>query len=57
MKGKIKLNQEEFIKKLKDRLDILTPEALEEEIKIYESDIEAKKTQNISEEDIIKSFG
>ena len=51
------MNQEEFIKKLKDRLDILTPEALEEEIKIYESDIEAKKTQNISEEDIIKSFG
>lgn len=57
MKGKIKLNQEEFIKKLKDKLDILTPEALEEEIKIYESDIESKKTQNLAEEDIIKSFG
>ena len=51
------MNQEEFIKKLKDKLDILTPEALEEEIKIYESDIEAKKTQNLAEEDIIRSFG
>lgn len=57
MKGKIKLNQEEFIKKLKDKLEILTPEALEEEIKIYELEIERQKEQNIKEEDIIKSFG
>ena len=57
MKGKIKLNQEEFIKKLKDKLEILTPEALEEEIKIYELEIERQKDQNIKEEAIIKSFG
>ena len=51
------MNQEEFIKKLKDKLEILTPEALEEEIKIYELEIERQKEQNIKEEDIIKSFG
>ena len=56
MKGKIKLNQEEFIKKLKDKLEISTPEALEEEIKIYELEIVRQKEQNIKEEDIIKSF-
>ena len=49
MKGKIKLNQEEFIKKLKDKLEILTPEALEEEIKIYELEIERQKEQNTKE--------
>ncbi len=51
------MNQEEFIKKLKDKLEILTPEALEEEIKIYELEIERQKDQNIKEEAIIKSFG
>ena len=51
------MNQEEFIKKLKDKLDILTSEALNDEIKYFESEIEKQKAQNVSEEDIIKSFG
>ena len=51
------MNQEEFIKKLKDKLDILTSEALNDEIKYFESEIEKQKDQNVSEEDIIKSFG
>ena len=51
------MNQEEFIKKLKDKLDILLPEVVNDEIKYFESEIEKQKDQNVSEEDIIKSFG
>lgn len=57
MKGKIKLNQEEFIKKLKDKLDILLPEVVEAEVNIYIKEIEIKKMQNLKEEDIIRAFG
>ena len=51
------MNQEEFIKKLKDKLDILLPEVVEEEVNIYIKEIEIKKMQNLKEEDIIKTFG
>ena len=57
MKGKIKFNQEEFIKKLKDKLDILLPEVVEAEVNIYIKEIETKKMQNLKEEDIIRAFG
>ncbi len=51
------MNQEEFIKKLRDRLDIFEDNVIDEEVNHYVEEIEKQKNQNINEEQIIASFG
>ena len=51
------MNQEEFIKKLRDGLDILEDNVIDEEVNHYVEEIEKQKNQNINEEQIIASFG
>lgn len=51
------MNQEEFIKKLRDHLDIFEDNVIDEEVNHYVEEIEKQKNQNINEEQIIASFG
>ena len=51
------LNKEMFVKKLKDKLDILEDSVQEEEINEYVKKIEEQEKSDLKEEDIIKSFG
>ena len=51
------MNQEEFIKKLRDNLDIFEDNVIDEEVNHYVEEIEKQKNQNINEEQIIASFG
>ena len=57
LKGMSKLNQEEFFKKVEEKLDVLDKEVLESEINIYREVIKNQKQQGANEEDIIKAFG
>ena len=57
LKGMSKLNQEEFYKKVEEKLDVLDKEVLESEINIYREVIKNQKQQGVNEEDIIKAFG
>ena len=51
------MNQEEFIKKLRDRLEIFEESVIDEEVNYYLEQIEKQKDQNLEEEQIIASFG
>ena len=51
------MNQEEFIKKLRDRLEIFEENVIDEEVNYYLEQIEKQKDQNLEEEQIIASFG
>ena len=47
----------EFKQKLKNKLDILTPKAFDEEMKNYESTLKRELENGMSEEEIVLSFG
>jgi len=50
------MNKEEFLKTLKDSIDILTEETKEQEVEKYRKEIEKQKEEGLTEEQIIKSF-
>ena len=51
------MNKEEFVRKLKIKLDILEDDVFNDEINYYLDIINTKQNENQTEEEIIKSFG
>ena len=47
----------EFKKQLKNKLDILTPKAFDEEMKNYENTLNRELENGMNEEEIVLSFG
>lgn len=51
------MNKDEFIKRLKDSLDIFNTNTIQDEISWYQNEFEKKLKDGLKEEAIIKSFG
>lgn len=51
------MNKTEFIKRLKDSLEIFDSHTIEKEVSYYQKEIERKIEEGLKEEDVIKSFG